>query len=733
MRPSSPEQENHVPSKSDLTPPESWSRVPPESTKERTGRYVALIVMPFLMVTMMFATYMGTMHDPTPTDVPVAVVGDGASADAAVEALEALPDDVVATSSVGSRAEALDLVEAQEVAGVLVPPDGPGQEAQVLTAAAGGAQEAAMVQQTLAGVAAGEGWAVATEDLAPLPEGDASGTLVLFAAMGMMLAGYVPLSILLLGAPHLLSVRRFLPLLLGWSVALSTIIWTLLGPVVGAVDGHLPTFLGVGVLAIAAVGLAQLLFTKVMGALAVLPGMLLWVVFGMPSSNLALPVDSMPGFFGLLHGLLPLPAAGEALRAFLYFDGAGALAHVAVLAAWVVGALGLCLLKERRGGVGLPGEPAYDDADTPLPALAGGPLRTKRIRYAAAALFPMSIVVMVVGLMGTAMHEPEVRGMPIGVVADSPQAAEQFVSGAQDGLGDVADLTVVDSVDELVDQVETKELVGGYVLPRADGSGSAVYSAAGAGASQKTVVESIVTGLASGVGVTPEAIDIAPLTDDDTMGSNSLYVGMSWVLAGFLIMAVMRGGAPQLRTLRELLPFLGGWAVGMAIWLWFLFDVLIGAVNGHALALVGAGSVTIFATSLVTAVFTRTLGLAAIVPVMVVLLLAGVPASGGGLSVYMVPDVFRSLQDVLPLPAAVDIARSLVYFDGSGLGADLLVIGCWGAVGLVLNLGVDRLLVRREPPVIVPRRDQVPARDAVEDGGTSGRADGRQPAATTTG
>lgn len=112
----------------------------------------------------------------------------------------------------------------------------------------------------------------------------------------------------------------------------------------------------------------------------------------------------------------------------------------------------------------------------------------------------------------------------------------------------------------------------------------------------------------------------------------------------------------------------------MAVWLWFLFDVLIGAVDGHACELIGFGAVAIFAVASGTAVFTRTVGLAAIVPVMVVLMLAEVPASGGGLSIYMVPEFFPTLHDVLPLPAAVGAPRTMVYFDGDGLGRDLLVI-----------------------------------------------------------
>ena len=48
---------------------------PTEDRKARIARYVALFAMRFLMVTMMFATYVGTMHAPHPQGLPIAGVG----------------------------------------------------------------------------------------------------------------------------------------------------------------------------------------------------------------------------------------------------------------------------------------------------------------------------------------------------------------------------------------------------------------------------------------------------------------------------------------------------------------------------------------------------------------------------------------------------------------------------------------------------------------------------------
>ncbi|MGC4807906.1 ABC transporter permease [Micromonospora sp. DT233] len=683
------------------SPPEASAAAAPtgppaqEDRKTRIARYVALFAMPFIMVSMMFATYVGTMHSPHPREMPVAIVGTGAQAEALVVALNSAPDRAVDARLVASGGDAVELLKDREIAGALAVPAAGSDRATIYTAMAAGASQSSTVAQLLAPIALEQQWTTATEEVAPLPAGDGAGIAVLFAAMGMMLAGYVPLSLLLMAVPHLLALRRFLPVLAGWSAVTSTVIWVILGPVVGAVDGHYLEFLGVGMLTTAAVGLGQLLFTKLMGPLAVLIGMLLYVVLGMPASNLALSVDVMPGFFSFLHGVLPLPAAGETLRALLYFDGRGVGAYLLALAAWAVVALLLCLLKERVSGHAIPAAPVVADPDVPLPALAGGPPRSKRFRYVAVAAFPLSILVMVVGLMSASMHEPEVSDLPVAVVGATAQA-EQVAAGLESKLGGMLDVRVAASVTEATDRIHDQEVVAAYVLPQAAGAEATLYTSAGAGVSQQSAVRAIFQQIAAQQQTPLQVTDVTPLTDDDTMGSNSLYVGMSWIMSGFLLLAVLRGGAPELKRLRQFLPLLGGWSVGMAVWLWLLFDVIIGAVDGHAWQMIGFGAATIFAVALMTGAFTRTFGLAAVIPGMVVMMLAGVPASGGGLSIYMVPEFFRFLREILPLPAAVDTARSLAYFGGSGIGRNILVIAVWGVVGIALNLVVDRWLRHRE-------------------------------------
>ncbi|MDX2939107.1 ABC transporter permease [Streptomyces ipomoeae] len=404
----------------------------------------------------------------------------------------------------------------------------------------------------------------------------------------------------------------------------------------------------------------------------------------------------MPDFFGFLYNVLPLPAAGEALRSVIYFDGRGVGKHLLTLAIWMVATLGLALLMERRKGAALANVPESDSPEAPRPAMAGGPVRSKRIRYFAVAAFPLAILTAVVGMMSASLHQPEIRDMPVVVVGASQAQTEQATKDLQQGLGDLVSLTTSTSLDKATDQIREREIVGAYVLPTAKGGEAKLYTSSAAGAGQHNALREMFQQIAQSQKMPLEMTDIKALNASDSNGSNSMYAAMSWIMSGFVIMAALRGGAPEINRLRQLLPMLAGWAVGMAVWLWVLFDVLIGAINGHGWAMVGFGALTIFSTSMFTAVFTRTLGVAGIIPVLVIALMIGIPASGGAISLYMVPEIFRGLNDVLPLPAAVDVVRAAVYFDGTGVGGHLATIVGWGAVCLLLNMGIDRWLARRD-------------------------------------
>ncbi|WP_241385359.1 ABC transporter permease [Rhodococcus sp. CH91] len=661
--------------------------------KENIGRYVAIIMLPLLMVGMMITGYLYAMHSPAPNDMPIAVAGSSQQAYDFARALEAADPEAVDVRVVGTDEQARDLVFGREVAGaVSLSASG---DATVYTAGAAGASQSSMVVGLLAPQVLGQGLDLTVDDLAPLPDHDMAGLGAMFMAQALMLAGYMPLSIMLSNSPELLRFRRVVPLLAGWSVLIGTLVWLVAGPILGVVEGNTATLLGISWLSIFAVGSVQLFLTRIFGPMAVLVGMLFVMVLGVPASNLGMSIHALPSIYVPLHGFLPTAAAGESLRSVLYFGGDGLGGHLLVL---VVGALvalaatcGVDALKRRRN-------PAAGDPEVTLPSLTAGPRpASKRVRYLTLAFFPFAMVVLMLSIMLGAMYQPTPRDMPVTVVAATTEQAEQTVAGLEQSMSGLFDLQVSTSIDDVRAQVQDRTIVAAYLLPSAESPTATLVTSEAAGTSQQQVVQNVFDQVSAGMQVPLAVENLAPLPESDSMGTVTLYVAMGWIMAGFMVVVVAGSAQPAAMVLKRFLPIAAGWAVFMSAVLWVIADPIVGAVDGHFLSLWGTGIVAIFTTSLFTLVLSRLFGLLAVVPAVGILMFLGVPASNGAMSMYMTPEVFTFLHGVLPMPAAVESVRSILYFGGDTVGGHLITFVIWGAVSLVCVLVLDRVRAARRP------------------------------------
>lgn len=670
---------------------------------ETIGRYVAMFFMPLVMVSMMISGYLGTMHAPTPHDMPIAVTGTAPDARAFAEALEAADPDAVDIRIVGSDEEARELVLDREVSGAVHVVDG---EATVYTAGSAGSSQSSTVTGMLAPQVLAQGLTLGTEDLAPLPAFDPAGLGAMFLATALVMAGYLPFSVTLSNSPELLRFRRAVPLLAGWAALVAALVWTVTGPMLGVVQGHTPEVLGIAWLGVFAVGAVQLLLTRFLGPMAVIAAMLLLTVLGMPASNMSMSVYTMPEFFTFLHAFLPMSAIGEALRSVLYFDGSGVGSHLLVLVVGAVVALVLTLAFDARKRRRNP------DAGPPpvtVPSLHGGPRpATRRWRYTALLFFPLAMVTMMISVMLGAMSSPTPRDMPVAVVGSTVEQAQEAVDGLDQSMPGLFDLRAVGSVDDARTQVQDRTVSAAFVLPSAEHPSATLVTNQAAGASAKQVVTAVFGQVAAGQQTELTTEDVAPLSTTDTMGSVSMYLAMGWVMSGFMIIIVGANAAPRSRPLRRLAPIVAGWAVFMSAVLWLIAGPITGSISGHFWPLLGTGIVAIFSVAMFSAVLERLIGMLAVVPAVGILMLVGVPASGGGLSIYMEPEVFRVLHEILPMPAAVESIRSILYFGGDTVGSHLVTFGIWGVVSLALVMVIDRIkplrthAVSPEPDAVEP-------------------------------
>jgi len=661
---------------------------------EQIGRYVAMFLMPLIMVGMLVSGYLAAMHSPTPHNMPVIVAGDAIHAQRVATTLEQETGNALKATVLTSADKAITQVKDREVAGAIVLNE---SSATLYSAAgAGASQQSSLMKLALPQLMA-EGYAVDTQDVAPLPKNDVAGLAAVFMTTALLMAGYLPFSVMLSNSPELLRFRRVVPLLAGWAALVSGLIAVITGPVLGLVSGHTLPVLGLSWLAIFAIGSVQLFFTRLMGPLAVIIAMLLLMVLGVPASGLSVPLSSLNGFYSFLHAFLPAPAIGESLRSILYFGGSGVWPHVAVLATGAVAGLGLTALFDARKKAKT-GQ--LVDPPVLMASLHGGK-RPKNAgwRYGALFAFCISMVAMMVTVMLGAMGKPMPRDMPVAVVGATMEQSQQAAAGLGEAMPGFFDLKPVGSAEEAHRMVIDRDVVAAYVLPSQDNPAATLMTSQAANVSGAQIANSMFTQVAAGQQVQLNVQELTPLPQRDSMGMTSMYLAMGWIMSGFMIVVVGANAMPASKPLRKMIPIVAGWAVGISAILYLIAGPIIGALHGNFFALWGAGALTVFCVAWFAAIFERLIGMLATPVVVGLLMFLGIPASNAAVSLYMVPDFFRHLHDILPFPAAAETIKSILYFDGSGAGSHLITLTIIGVVSLAIVAVLDRVKPLRIAPV----------------------------------
>lgn len=315
----------------------------------RGGPYVEAVVLLVILTiaaTAFAASYSLAFTDPTPHDVPVAVVG-GAGGDRAAyeEALAAVGPGTYDVRAEPTRAAALEDMDHQRLLGVIDLGDH-----QLVVSSASGAGVARALTEAAPELSRLAGHELTVVDRHPLPATDANATSLFYMALASVIIGFVGAMQINVHAKHLRLRDRVL-----WQVALAVVaplaIVVMIGPVLGIV--HLPLWQAWGVLFLTmlAAGMvcsvAQIVFYR----WALLPVWILFVLVGNPSSGGAVAPQLLPPFYEFIGRWLPAGAAVQALRTVTYFDDVP-VEPLLVLAGWslvfVALYVGIRVHRERR-------------------------------------------------------------------------------------------------------------------------------------------------------------------------------------------------------------------------------------------------------------------------------------------------------------------------------------------------------------------------------------------------
>ncbi|MGO1949267.1 MAG: ABC transporter permease [Mycobacteriaceae bacterium] len=320
-----------------------------ERPKSRFWQYAALAFFPLAMVLMMVVGMLGAMHNPAPRDMPVAVAAETSEqAEQTVDGLsDAMPGSFEFTV-VDSADEVRTQVEDRDVAGGFILPSADNPSATVVTNQAGGSSTAQAIEQAFTQIAQAQDMPVETDDITPLPDRDSLGTVSLYLAIGWMMAGFMVILVGSNAQPASRPLRRLIPIVAGYAVFMSFVVWLIASPIVGAVGpGHFLPLWGVGIVAIFSVAMFAAVLERLFGLLGVIPIVGVVMFLGIPASGGALSIYMEPALFTHLHGVLPMAASVESARSILYFDSDIVGQCLRTFAIWGVVSLVLVMIIDR--------------------------------------------------------------------------------------------------------------------------------------------------------------------------------------------------------------------------------------------------------------------------------------------------------------------------------------------------------------------------------------------------
>ena len=307
------------------------------------------------------------------------------------------------------------------------------------------------------------------------------------------------------------------------------------------------------------------------------------------------------------------------------------------------------------------------------------------------------VLVTLLGLIGTAIHDPRPHDIPVGVAGPAPAAA-QITGAFNSKAAGTFKFTTYDSEEQARSGLDARDVDAVLVL-----GAQPKLIVAGAAGDAITGLTTAIFSQAFAAQGTQLAVEVThPFASGDPHGLVLFFLVLATIVSTFVVHAILlvRGGGARLSTW---LGVEGGWAVaaglagvGMAAWIVGGYDI------SGATAMAGLVALTALATGTVTAGLSRLVGPPGLGLAGLIVVLLNLISSGGPAGQEFLPDAYRALSPWMPAGQLFSAFRGALYFDGQGVAAPVLVLTGWLVVGVVLMLLAEGVRNRARTPAAMP-------------------------------
>jgi hypothetical protein len=310
-------------------------------------RTVSLIIGILLLQVGFILSYVGAFHAPTPHRIPLAVVAPARESGQVVTKLNLIASAPLHATAASDQAAAHRLIGDESVSAALV--INPATKTDtLLVASADGSAEASAVEQVITAAEASQHRSVTVTVIVPLQRGDFHGLTGYYLVIGWIVGGYLVAALLGVASDAKRATRRrtifrliaFVPYAILSGLAGAIVV----GPVLGALTGHLLALWWLGALLVFAVGAVTLAFQTLFGVIGIGVTILVFVILGNPSGGGAYQPALLPPFWRAISSALPNGAATDTVRRIVYFGAYDISGHLIVLASYAVAGVIIALI-----------------------------------------------------------------------------------------------------------------------------------------------------------------------------------------------------------------------------------------------------------------------------------------------------------------------------------------------------------------------------------------------------
>ena len=326
------------------------------------NRRTFLLVIGVLLIQVGFVfSYVGAFHHPSPHRVPIAVLAPAQISAHLVSKLNAIGGQPLYATAVADETIGRTLLRHGSTSGLLII-NPRGKTDALFVAGGGGAATATAVQDIIAQTEAARQRHATVTDAVPAQPGDARGLSGFYLVVGWLVGGYLVAALLGIATrPRPASTRRAiirLIVLAPYAILSGLGGAIVVGPVLGAITGHLIAMAALGALIVYCAAVVTMGFQVLLGTLGVGLTLILFVVLGNPSAGGAYPAPLLPGFWRAISPALPNGAGVQALRHIVYFGSYGITGNLIIIALYIVTAITVAItgtaLLGRRAAAGKP-------------------------------------------------------------------------------------------------------------------------------------------------------------------------------------------------------------------------------------------------------------------------------------------------------------------------------------------------------------------------------------------